>query len=164
MILFEDVFKKEMFIQGSFKKDNLVFSKKMPFKKEGHGIHDQRRQRDQWQELSKTLRGSADQRRTSGISGYMISETSKRPANQWFLKDGAWYCIWLNAQLWTCGGASQVGIQHRRSAEVPSCTFETFGANCNLFWCIRWSSLLYLSVRTMYTAVFNIRTHLWKIR
>ena len=92
----------------------------------------------------------------------MISETSKRPANQWFLKDGIWYCIWLNAQLCTCGRTSQVGIQHRRSTEVPSCTFEAFGANCNLFWCIRWSSLLCLYQYALCTVLHLTLEHIFE--
>ena len=58
--------------------------------------------------------------------------------------DGFRYCTWRYAQLWTCGRTSQDGILHRRSTEVTSCTGENFGVNCNLFWCIRYFSLLCL--------------------
>ena len=82
----------------------------------------------------------------SGNTGDMVNKISKRPSNQWIFE--RWVLI-LHVTLCTVvalwRGTHQVGIQHWRSAEVTSCIREVFGANCNLFWCIRRSWLLCLS-------------------
>ena len=74
----------------------------------------------------------------------------------------------FNENLKRCGlwrGTHQVGIEHRQFGDLTSCTGEVFGVNCSWSWCIRWSWLLCLPpVRTVYTAAFHIRSHLWKIR
>ena len=175
--------KRKCLFKEAFKKIILFFFKRISFKKKRHRIRDQRRHRDQWQESSETLRGIANQRnqRISERRYRILHVTLYTVMNQWEHRGHGQrnqQATIESVDFWKMGPDIVCDVMHscglvERDTPGRDTTLE-IGRGHIMYQGGFWSKLhsvlmhsevltpLSITVRTVYTAAFNIRSHLWK--